>query len=45
MSFRYLPPGRRAAASATHRAFTTDLGLRAVALARRKAALRWRKRG
>jgi hypothetical protein len=45
MSFRYLPPGRRAAASATHRAFTTDLGLRAVGFARRNAALRWRKRG
>jgi Methyltransferase domain len=45
MSFRYLPPAKRAAASATHRAFTTDIGLRAVAFARRKSALRWRKRG
>ena len=45
MSFRYLPPVKRAAASAMHRAFTTDLGLRAVAFAHRKSALRWRKRG
>ena len=45
MSFRYLPGARRAAASLVHRAFTTDLGLRAVALARRNTALRWRNRG
>jgi Methyltransferase domain len=45
MSFGYLPPARRAAASLRHRAFSTDLGLRIVALARRRAALRWRKRG
>lgn len=45
MSFRYLPGMRRAAASVAHRAFTTELGLRAVALARRNTALRWRKRG
>src|SRR5205814_6249175 len=45
MSFRYLPGARRAAASLVHRVFTTDLGLRAVALARRNTALRWRKRG
>ena len=45
MSFRYLPAGRRAAASLVHRTFTTDFGLRAVALARRNTALRWRKRG
>jgi hypothetical protein len=45
MSFRYLPPGRRAAASARHRIFSTDLGLRAVALARRRSGLRWRRRG
>jgi hypothetical protein len=45
MSFRYLPPARRAAASLRHRVFSTPLGLRAVALARRRAALRWRKRG
>jgi hypothetical protein len=45
MSFRYLPPTRRAAASFRHRAFSTPLGLRVVALARRRSALRWRKRG
>ncbi|HEX6701878.1 MAG TPA: class I SAM-dependent methyltransferase [Gaiellaceae bacterium] len=45
MSFRYLPPGSRALASARHRIFTTGIGLRAVALARRNSALRWRKRG
>ena len=44
MAFRYLPPARRAAASLRHRAFTTPLGLRAVALVRRRSALRWRKR-
>ena len=44
MSFGYLPPGRRVASSLRHRAFTTRLGLRAVALARRRSALRWRKR-
>ena len=45
MSFRYLPGVRRAGASLAHRAFSTDLGLRAVAYARRNSALRWRKRG
>jgi hypothetical protein len=45
LSFHYLPPGRRALASLRHRAFTTDLGLRAVAFARRRSRLRWRKRG
>jgi hypothetical protein len=45
MSFGYLPPGRRAAASLRHRAFSTPLGLRLVGLARRRSALRWRKRG
>jgi len=45
MSFRYLPGVKRAAASTAHRAFTTDLGLRAVAFTRRSSALRWRKRG
>lgn len=45
MSFGYLPPGRRAVASLRHRAFSTDLGLRLVSLARRRSALRWRKRG
>jgi hypothetical protein len=44
MGFRYLPPARRAAATLRHRAFTTPLGLRVVALARRRTALRWRKR-
>jgi hypothetical protein len=45
MSFRYLPPARRAAASARHRIFSTEVGLRAVALARRRTGLRWRRRG
>ena len=45
MSFRYLPPARRAAASLRHRAFSTPLGLRLVALARRRSSLRWQKRG
>jgi hypothetical protein len=44
MSFRYLPPAQRAVASLRHRAFTTPLGLRVVALARRRSDLRWRKR-
>lgn len=35
MSFRYLPPLRRAAAAARHRALSTPLGLKAVALGRR----------
>jgi hypothetical protein len=45
MSFRYLPGVRRAGASLAHRAFTTELGLRVVAFARRNSSLRWRKRG
>ncbi|MDQ3821921.1 MAG: class I SAM-dependent methyltransferase [Actinomycetota bacterium] len=45
MSFRYLPPRRRVAAAIQHRVFTTELGLRAVALARRRSRLRWRKTG
>jgi hypothetical protein len=45
MSFRYLPPGHRALASARHRVFTTGVGLRALELARWNTALRWRKRG
>jgi Methyltransferase domain len=45
MSFGYLPPARRAAASVRHRVFSTPLGLRVVALARRRSALRWSKRG
>jgi precorrin-6B methylase 2 len=45
LSFGYLPPLRRAAAAVQHRVFTTELGLRAVALARRRSRLRWRKTG
>jgi predicted O-methyltransferase YrrM len=45
MSFRYLPPLRRAAAAIQHRLFTTELGLRVVAKARGRSHLRWRKRG
>ena len=45
LSFRYLPLARRAAAAVQHRFFTTKLGLRAVALARRRSRLRWRKTG
>jgi hypothetical protein len=45
MSFRYLPPARRVAASLRHRAFSTPPGLRLVALARRGSSLRWQKRG
>src|SRR5919202_1182764 len=45
MSFRYLPPARRVGASLRHRVFSTPLGLRAVALARRGSELRWGQRG
>ena len=45
LSFRYLPPLRRAAAAIQHRLFTTELGLRAVARARGRSHLRWRKTG
>jgi methyltransferase family protein len=45
MSFGYLPPAQRALASARQRVFSTPLGLRVVGLARRRSALRWRKRG
>ena len=45
MSFRYLPPLRRATAAIQHRLFTTELGLRAVAKARGRSHLRWRKTG
>jgi hypothetical protein len=45
MSFRYLPPAERAVASARHRIFSTRGGLALVGLARRRSALRWRKRG
>jgi predicted O-methyltransferase YrrM len=39
MSFRYLPPARRAVAAVRHRVFSTRAGLRAAALARQ-----WRAR-
>jgi hypothetical protein len=45
MSFGYLPPARRATAAVIERVSRTELGLRAVRFARRKTALRWRKRG
>jgi methyltransferase family protein len=45
LSFRYLPPLRRAAAAIEHRLFTTELGLRAVSKARGRSHLRWRKTG
>lgn len=45
LSFRYLPPLRRAAATVQHRVFTTELGLRAVAKLRGRSHLRWRKTG
>jgi len=45
MSFGYLPPARRAAASLRQRVFSTPLGLRAVGVVRRGSELRWRKRG
>jgi hypothetical protein len=45
LSFRYLAPVRRPVASLRHRAFTTDLGLRAVSFVRRGTRLRFRKRG
>jgi Methyltransferase domain len=43
LSFRYLPPLKRALASAQHRMFTTDLGLKVVSKARGRSHLRWRK--
>ena len=45
MSFRYLPPGERAVASARHRFFTTRLGLGVVAWTRRRAGLKWKQTG
>jgi hypothetical protein len=45
MSFRYLPPAERGLAAVRHRVFSSPLGLRAVALARRRTGLRWRKSG
>src|ERR687883_562852 len=44
MSFGSPPPAQGAVASLRHRAFSTPLGLRAVPPARRRSALRWRKR-
>jgi hypothetical protein len=44
MSFRYLGPGARAAASLRHRAFTTRVGLAALSLLSR-GRIRYRKRG
>jgi precorrin-6B methylase 2 len=45
MTFRYLPPGERAVASARHRFFTTRVGLAIVAWTRRRAGLRWKQTG
>jgi predicted O-methyltransferase YrrM len=43
--FGYLPPAARAVASARQRLFSTQLGLRAVELARRRTGLRFRRKG
>jgi len=45
MGFSYLPPRRRAVASARQRLFSTSVGLRAVELARRRTGLRFRRKG
>jgi methyltransferase family protein len=45
MTFRYLPPLERAAASTRHRLFSTRAGLALVGLYRRGSGLRWRKTG
>jgi hypothetical protein len=45
MSFRYLPARERALAAVRHRVFSTRAGLALVALARRRAGLRWRQTG
>ena len=45
LSFRYLPPRRRALASARHRFFSTRAGLGLVGLYHRRSGVRWRKRG
>ena len=45
MSFRYLPPLERAVAAVRHRVFSSELGLRTLAIARRRSRLQWRKRG
>ena len=45
MSFRYLPPPRRAVAAVRHRVFSTELGLRAVSFARGRAGRLWGRSG
>ena len=45
MTFRYLPPGERALASARHRVFSTRAGLALVKAYRRRTGLTWRKTG
>jgi hypothetical protein len=45
MTFRYLSPLERAAASTRHRVFSTRAGLALVGLYRRGSGLRWRKTG
>lgn len=45
MSFRYLPAGERAVASARHRLFSTRAGLAIVKAYRRGTGLKWRKTG
>jgi hypothetical protein len=45
MSFGYLAPTARAVAAARQRIFSTQVGLRAVELARRRTGLRFRRRG
>lgn len=45
MSFRYLPAGERAVASARHRLFSTRAGLAIVKAYRRSTGLKWRKTG
>jgi Methyltransferase domain len=45
MSFRYLPAGRRAVASARHRTLSSSLGMRLLSLMRRPTGLRFSKRG
>lgn len=45
MTFRYLPAGERAVASARHRLFSTRAGLALVKAYRRGTGLTWRKTG
>lgn len=45
MTFRYLPAGERAVASARHRVFSTRAGLALVEAYRRRTGLKWRKTG